>query len=497
MAVDGLPGSGLRRRDARHDRAGAVPLGDLRGRSRAHARDGEDARRKLSRFWVLRVFAAVIGSAGVVSNSTATVIGAMIVAPLMTPILGTLLSVVLDRDNLARSPGLVVSGAALVVAIGWLFGTLVPFAVVADSNDQVAGRVHPQLFDLIAALATGAVGSFALVRSDISDTLPGVAIAISLVPPLAVVGITLESGASDEAAGALVLFPTNAGAILLSRLAVMALYRVARVADAETAGGHRRVATVTILAFVVAVTIPLAVSTSAIVEDALDRADVEPVASRWAAEVGWRVTAVNSTAAGTEVGVTGPPPPPELPDDRRVRGADGGLVWDLSRLAFVHEHEESPATVNPSLVTGLSSVPEGMAYASIGGFNPVLGPYCGMLPALLGSLAGSRTSLHGDQGLPAPARPARRARLAPHHRRPRAVRCRHHRRRSHDPRRARRSRRARPGVDRLGKRRRPGIRRAQACARSARPYHSQASTRSSGADIWVCGQPLTMPTSVQ
>jgi uncharacterized membrane protein len=53
---------------------------------------------------------------------------------------------------------------------------------VAETNSQVNGRVHPKLIDLVAALATGAVGSFALVRSDVSDTLPGVAIAISLVP---------------------------------------------------------------------------------------------------------------------------------------------------------------------------------------------------------------------------------------------------------------------------------------------------------------------------
>jgi hypothetical protein len=117
--------------------------------------DGDEAARKLSLFWVLLVLAAVIASAGVVGDSVAMVIGAMIVAPLMTPILGTVLSVVTgDSVNLAWSLGLV-----------------------------VAGRVHPQLIDLIAALATGAVGSFALVRSDVSDTLPGVAIASSLVPP--------------------------------------------------------------------------------------------------------------------------------------------------------------------------------------------------------------------------------------------------------------------------------------------------------------------------
>ena len=70
--------------------------------------------------------------------------------------------------------------------------------VVAATNSQVAGRVQPRLIDLLAAVATGVVGAFALVRSDVSDTLPGVAIAISLVPPLAVVGLTLEAGAGQR-----------------------------------------------------------------------------------------------------------------------------------------------------------------------------------------------------------------------------------------------------------------------------------------------------------
>jgi hypothetical protein len=66
--------------------------------------------------------------------------------------------------------------------------------------------------DLVAALATGAVGSVALARSDISDTLPGVAIAISLVPPLAVAGLTLESGVPSQSLGAFLLFVTNVAA---------------------------------------------------------------------------------------------------------------------------------------------------------------------------------------------------------------------------------------------------------------------------------------------
>ncbi len=66
--------------------------------------EGPDVRQRLSRFWILITLASIIAAAGVAADSTATVIGAMIVAPLMTPILGTMLSVVLaDRANLTRS----------------------------------------------------------------------------------------------------------------------------------------------------------------------------------------------------------------------------------------------------------------------------------------------------------------------------------------------------------------------------------------------------------
>src|ERR687898_731777 len=101
---------------------------------------------------------------------------------------------------------------------------------VAETNSQVAQRIHPRLIDLLAALATGAVGSVALVRRDISDTLPGVAIAISLVPPLSVVGFTFEAGKLGQSLGASLV-----SAILGSGTVVMALYGIHRLA-AHSAG---------------------------------------------------------------------------------------------------------------------------------------------------------------------------------------------------------------------------------------------------------------------
>ncbi len=291
--------------------------------------DGPDASRKFSRFWILLGLASVIASAGVVADSTATVIGAMIVAPLMIPILGTMLGVVLgDRANLLRSIGLVISGAALAVAIGYCVGLLVTVDVVAATNSQVAGRVNPRLIDLLAALATGAVGSVALIRSDISDTLPGVAIAISLVPPLAVVGLCAESGAYSESAGALLLFGTNVAAILATGLVVMAIYRVHRLvtssASPERKAINRRNAVLLVVAFVIVIGVPLTSSTIRIANDTADEARLRSAANRWADEVGWKVSGVDTTSSETDVvQFIGPAPVPGTASLRVALEAEG------------------------------------------------------------------------------------------------------------------------------------------------------------------------------
>ena len=250
----------------------SVALNDIDHMRESVFFDGPDVQRKLSRFWILLVLASVIAAAGVVADSTATVIGAMIVAPLMTPILGTMLGVVLgDRANLVRSILLVLGGAMAAILIGYLLGMGIANPVTAATNSQVAGRVNPRLIDLIAALATGAVGSVALVRRDISDTLPGVAIAISLVPPLSVVGLTAESGAWDESFGALFLFSTNVASILTTGIIVMALYRVYQmVTPAPTAkkrAVNRRNAILVIVAFFAMILIPLISSAVRIAND--------------------------------------------------------------------------------------------------------------------------------------------------------------------------------------------------------------------------------------
>jgi uncharacterized hydrophobic protein (TIGR00271 family) len=278
---------------------------------------------KLSRFWLLLLLAAVIATAGVVGDSDATVIGAMIVAPLMTPILGVMLAVVLtDWPNLVRSVVLVLAGAVAAVVIGCLIGLLVPSPVDAANNAQVASRVSPALISLLAALATGAVGSIALVRSDISDTLPGVAISISLVPPLTVVGLTLEAGQPRQAAGALLLFLTNVTAILAAGLAVMGMYRITRsAAPADPPSAHavdRRRAGLLVAAMIVVVAIPLARTSISVGQDNARETSVQTAAGAWAERVGWQVLQVKSQQGRVQAFLTGPLP---VPDSGEQRGA--------------------------------------------------------------------------------------------------------------------------------------------------------------------------------
>jgi uncharacterized hydrophobic protein (TIGR00271 family) len=333
--------------------------------------EGPERPRRLSRFWLLLILAAVIAAAGIVSDSTATVIGAMIVAPLMTPILGVVLAVVLmDTANLRRCLLLLVAGAASVVVVGWLVGFLVPYPVVAATSTQVAARITPRLVDLAAALATGAVGSVALARSDISDTLPGVAIAISLVPPLAVVGLTLESGEANQALGAFLLFVTNVAAILASGVVVMALYHASRTSAGATERAVSRWGAVGIIAvLLVVVIVPLRANSDRVDQTYTRQAGVGAVAERWVSTAGWVVVGVTAKGDGVLVDVTGPEPRPALSEFRQYLDAAGLGDLDVRVSMVVSNYipvpdQKAAAGQAPPVMQGKQPGPTGGVVAS-------------------------------------------------------------------------------------------------------------------------------------
>jgi uncharacterized hydrophobic protein (TIGR00271 family) len=186
--------------------------------------DGASLRGRMVRYVVLLTVATVIATYGVLDGSVAAVIGAMIVAPLMMPIQSLAVSIVAGAARHARTSVLVLVGGVLLVLVlsTFIASTFRDLDVVLQ-DDQVRSRVSPALTDLAIAVAAGAAGGFSLLRKDVADSLPGVAVAVSLVPPLCVSGSLLAGGDLQEAAGAFLLFAVNFVAIVVATAGVLLL----------------------------------------------------------------------------------------------------------------------------------------------------------------------------------------------------------------------------------------------------------------------------------
>lgn len=244
--------------------------------------EGEDFNRRVARYASLMTFATAIAALGIQTDSTAVVIGAMLVAPLMTPIMATSLSLVMGLPARAvRSLGLVGSGVAIAIGLSFLIARYAPGLVEIEANSQITARTAPTLLDLLIALAAGCAGGYAVCRPDVSDSLPGVAIAVALVPPLAVVGITLSGGQFSLAAGAFLLFLTNLVGIIVASALIFAATGVIPWSDLARNAAQLRQASLTVLAALVVVSIPLAVTGRQILADATDQRRASTASQRW------------------------------------------------------------------------------------------------------------------------------------------------------------------------------------------------------------------------
>ena len=267
---------------------------------------------KLTQFWMLLVLASLIAAGGVVGDSTPAVIGAMIVAPLATPIYGVALATVVgSRRDLRDALLLLVAGIAVNVLIGMLVAFVTFDRAPLDANPQIVGRTAPTVLDLMVAVTVGVAGSVALVRRDIANIVAGVAIAISLVPVLAVVGITLGSGRLDLAWGALILFLTNAAAIIVAGVVVFTAAGYQRDAAARGVHAGRR-AKVLIAVFVVALVVPLGLTSVRTYRYQTWIGRTDEAARAWVDGTDWRVTDVYQAADEIVLVVIGPDDPPPI-----------------------------------------------------------------------------------------------------------------------------------------------------------------------------------------
>lgn len=167
----------------------------------------EEISRPSLEFFILLSFSTIIALLGLFQNSAAVIIGAMIIAPLMRPLMGLALgSIAADAQLVKRSLLTLTFGTLCGLSIGYLGASLLSSIQLTA---EILGRTHPTLLDLGVALAAGAIGAYCQSKAEIRDTLAGVAIAVALVPPLSVVGIGLARGSFAVASGAALLYATN------------------------------------------------------------------------------------------------------------------------------------------------------------------------------------------------------------------------------------------------------------------------------------------------
>ena len=282
-----------------------------------------ELQKRLIRFGVLLILASAIATYGLLGDSVATVIGAMIVAPLMLPIMGLAFGITIgDRKAILSSILVGLAGIATAIAVGFVLAQTMSSAFDPTSNSQIMARTSPRLVDLAAALATGLAGAFATGRKDISDTLPGVAIAISLVPPLTNVGILLAAGRADLALGSLLLFVTNYLAIVLTGVFVFALMGYPGAALITKSLRARRIAIALVIIMVLVVATPLAITSNQIFRDNVAESRTSEATRSWIEDSGYRYVSTVAKEGVVTVVVIGEgalPPEEDLREELRGR----------------------------------------------------------------------------------------------------------------------------------------------------------------------------------
>ncbi len=187
----------------------------------------EEALSNWIRFFNLLFISVIVATLGLYRNSGAVVIAAMLLAPLMTPILGIAAAIVMGRMHRLFSHVLAVLIASLgTVALSFFIMFLFDVPLGLALPDQVIARTNPGLEELGVALAAGIAGSYVQIRKEEAGMLPGVAIGVSLVPPLSAAGILYYYSQPLLAWEAIILFITNLAAIILSACTVFFLLGV-------------------------------------------------------------------------------------------------------------------------------------------------------------------------------------------------------------------------------------------------------------------------------
>ena len=165
-------------------------------------------------YLTLMILSTLLATTGLFANSAPVIIGAMILAPLMAPIISLSMGVVrADRFLMIHSARTLVIGIFMALLFSCIYTLFIPLEQITS---EMQGRLNPNLLDLMVAVFSGIAGAYANSKEEVAKSLAGVAIAVALVPPLSVTGIGLGLGNIDVIYGSFLLFVTNLVGITLS-----------------------------------------------------------------------------------------------------------------------------------------------------------------------------------------------------------------------------------------------------------------------------------------
>jgi len=167
-----------------------------------------------STYVLLMVLSTLLATLGLFLNSPSIVIGAMVLAPLMSPIISLSMGLLRSDGELSRNAfSSLLVGMMLALSLSALMAYLLPFR---ELTNEIAGRLHPSTLDLLVAVLSGIAGAVGHTKEKVAKSMPGVAIAVALVPPLCVSGIGIGWWDYDVFYGAMLLFLTNLTGIILT-----------------------------------------------------------------------------------------------------------------------------------------------------------------------------------------------------------------------------------------------------------------------------------------
>ena len=214
--------------------------------------------------WVL-VFAIFVASLGLNVNSTAVIIGAMLISPLMGPIIGMGLAVgISDFDMLKRSFKHYALSAGVSVVTATIYFLLSP---INEAQSELLARTSPNIYDVLIAFFGGMAGVVAICAKEKGNVIPGVAIATALMPPLCTAGFGLAQGEWMFFFGALYLFFINTVFISLATFLGVRFFRFQRQTYIDKKRG--KLVNRYIMAIVIATIIPAVFTTVRIVRESM------------------------------------------------------------------------------------------------------------------------------------------------------------------------------------------------------------------------------------